>query len=125
MPGCAPSPTGGHSQYNTLLAAQPRSNPETFDPLDRWIAEHLKEDLRVDALAERVHMSPRNFARAYAEKRGCTPAKAVEVIRVEAAFRNSTTRVSKTLFAIACHAPIDRAIVLLLLALDRPNLGGP
>jgi alkylhydroperoxidase/carboxymuconolactone decarboxylase family protein YurZ/AraC-like DNA-binding protein len=83
----APSRTGGHSQYNTLLAAQPRSNSETFDPLDRWIAEHLKEDLRVDALAERVHMSPRNFARAYAEKRGCTPAKAVEAIRVEAARR--------------------------------------
>ena len=26
---------------------------------------------------------------------------------------------------VACHALIDRAIVLLLLALDRRNLGGP
>jgi hypothetical protein len=26
---------------------------------------------------------------------------------------------------IACHARIDRAIVLLLLALDKPSLGGP
>jgi transcriptional regulator GlxA family with amidase domain len=51
------------------------------------MAEHLKEDLRVEALAERVHMSPRNFARMYAKKRGCTPAKAVEVIRVDAARR--------------------------------------
>jgi transcriptional regulator GlxA family with amidase domain len=32
-------------------------------------------------------MSPRNFARAYVEKRGCTPAKAVEAIRVDAARR--------------------------------------
>jgi transcriptional regulator GlxA family with amidase domain len=79
--------TGGQSQYSALLAAQTQSESETFDPLDRWIAEHLKEDLRVDALAERVHMSPRNFARAYAEKRGRTPAKAVEAIRVEAARR--------------------------------------
>jgi AraC-like DNA-binding protein len=59
----------------------------TFDSLDRWIAEHLNDDLRVGALAEQVHMSPRNFARAYAEKRGRTPAKAVEAIRVEAARR--------------------------------------
>jgi transcriptional regulator GlxA family with amidase domain len=51
------------------------------------MAEHLKEDLRVEALAERVHMSPRNFARVYSEKRGRTPAKAVEAIRVEAARR--------------------------------------
>ena len=79
--------SGGQSQYSALLAAQAESESETFDPLDRWIAEHLKEDLRVEALAERVHMSPRNFARAYAEKRGCTPAKAVEAIRVDAARR--------------------------------------
>jgi transcriptional regulator GlxA family with amidase domain len=79
---------GGQSQYSALLASQAQSESETFDPLDRWIAEHLKENLRVDALAERVHMSPRNFARAYAEKRGRTPAKAVEAIRVEAARRH-------------------------------------
>jgi transcriptional regulator GlxA family with amidase domain len=78
---------GGQSQYSALLAAQTQAESATFDPLDRWVAEHLKEDLRVDALAERVHMSPRNFARAYAEKRGRTPAKAVEAIRVEAARR--------------------------------------
>ncbi len=78
---------GGQSQYSALLAAQTQSESETFDPLDRWMAEHLKENLRVDALAERVHMSPRNFARAYAEKRGRTPGKAVEAIRVEAARR--------------------------------------
>jgi transcriptional regulator GlxA family with amidase domain len=78
---------GGRSQYCTLLAAQRQSKSVTFDPLDRWIAEHLRDDLRVEALAERVHMSPRNFARAYAKKRGRTPAKAVEAIRVEAARR--------------------------------------
>jgi transcriptional regulator GlxA family with amidase domain len=77
----------GQSQYCTLLAAQARPKSVTFDALDRWIAEHLKDDLRVEALAERVHMSPRNFARAYAKKRGCTPAKAVEAIRVETARR--------------------------------------
>jgi transcriptional regulator GlxA family with amidase domain len=78
---------GGPSRYCTLLAARAQPKSATFDSLDRWIAEHLKDDLRVEALAERVHMSPRNFARAYSKKRGCTPAKAVEAIRVEAARR--------------------------------------
>jgi transcriptional regulator GlxA family with amidase domain len=55
--------------------------------LERWIVEHLKSDLSVEALADRVHMSPRDFARVYAAKRGRTPAKIVEAIRVDAARR--------------------------------------
>jgi transcriptional regulator GlxA family with amidase domain len=78
---------GGQSQYSALLAAQAQSESEPFSDLERWIAEHLKEDLRVEALAKQVHMSPRNFARVYAEKRGHTPAKAVEAIRVDGARR--------------------------------------
>jgi transcriptional regulator GlxA family with amidase domain len=55
--------------------------------LEQWIAEHLKSDLRVEALAEQVHMSPRNFIRLYAKTRGHTPAKSVEAIRLDAARR--------------------------------------
>src|SRR5262249_21763667 len=40
-----------------------------------------------EVLARRVNMSPRNFARVYVAKRGRTPAKTVEVIRVDAARR--------------------------------------
>lgn len=76
---------GGQSQYSALLSAQ--SESEAFGELERWIAEHLTSDLRVESLASRVHMSPRNFARVYAEKRGRTPARAVEAIRVDAARR--------------------------------------
>jgi transcriptional regulator GlxA family with amidase domain len=78
---------GGQSQYSALLAAQAESASEMFDDMERWIAEHLQGDLRIETLAERVHMSPRNFARVYAEKRGRTPAKAVEAIRLDAARR--------------------------------------
>jgi transcriptional regulator GlxA family with amidase domain len=78
---------GGQSQYSALLAAQADSDSESFSELERWIVEHLKSDLSVNALANRVHMSPRNFARVYAAKRGRTPAKAVEAIRVDAARR--------------------------------------
>ena len=79
--------SGGQSQYSALLAAQAESESETFSDLERWISEHLTSDLKVEALAEQAHMSPRNFARAYAAKRGRTPAKAVEAIRVDAARR--------------------------------------
>jgi transcriptional regulator GlxA family with amidase domain len=79
--------SGGQSQYSSLLAAQAESDSEMFSALEQWISENLKADLHVEALAERVHMSPRNFARVYADKRGRTPAKAVEAIRVDAARR--------------------------------------
>jgi transcriptional regulator GlxA family with amidase domain len=78
---------GGQSQYSALLAAQAESESNNFAELERWIAENLKADLRIESLAERAHMSPRNFARMYAEKRGRTPAKAVEAIRLDAARR--------------------------------------
>jgi transcriptional regulator GlxA family with amidase domain len=78
---------GGQSQYSALLASQADSESDAFSALDQWIAENLTADLKVEALAERVHMSPRNFARAYAAKRGRTPAKAIEAIRVDAARR--------------------------------------
>jgi transcriptional regulator GlxA family with amidase domain len=78
---------GGQSQYSALLAAQAQSDSDTFSELEQWIAEHLTSDLRVEALAERTHMSPRNFARLYAKARGRTPAKAVEAIRIDEARR--------------------------------------
>jgi len=78
---------GGQSQYSALLAAQAHSDSDAFSELELWIAENLKGDLWVEALAEKVHMSPRNFARVYAQMRGRTPAKAVEAIRIDAARR--------------------------------------
>lgn len=73
-----------------MLAAQAKS--EIFAQLERWIAENLKADLKVEALAERVHMSPCNFARVYAKQRGQTPAKAVDAIRVKTCVRLESRR---------------------------------
>src|SRR5262245_27472351 len=78
---------GGQSTYSALLAAQAQSDSDMFNDLAQWVAEHLKHDLRIEALAERVHMSPINFARLYAKTRGRTPAKAIEAIRIDAARR--------------------------------------
>jgi len=78
---------GAQSQYSALLAAQAESESNNFAELERWIAENLRADLSIESLADRAHMSPRNFARMYAKKRGRTPAKAVEAIRIDAARR--------------------------------------
>ncbi|HZF30656.1 MAG TPA: helix-turn-helix domain-containing protein [Gammaproteobacteria bacterium] len=63
------------------------SATDELTELERWIAENLTANLSVEALAERAHMSPRNFARVYTARRNRTPGKAVEAIRVDAARR--------------------------------------
>ena len=77
---------GSQAQFTAKLAGRAGGNGR-FGDLDAWIAANLGRDLRVERLAERMAMSPRNFARAYAAATGATPAKAVEAIRVEAARR--------------------------------------
>ncbi len=79
--------SGGQSQFSALLQAQAEGADDRFGILERWIAENPQSDLRVERLAERVGMSTRNFARRYAETRGRTPSRAVEVFRVDAARR--------------------------------------
>lgn len=78
---------GGQSQFSQLLQAQTQDGA-AFDELNLWISGNLSSNsLTVESLAEKANMSPRNFARAYKQKTGRTPAKAVEVFRVEAAKR--------------------------------------
>lgn len=76
---------GGQSQFSAALKEQTRSATGRFDALHFWMKDNLTADLRVEALAERCGMSPRNFARLYADDTGHTPARAVEQMRVEAA----------------------------------------
>ncbi|KQZ41473.1 GlxA family transcriptional regulator [Duganella sp. Root1480D1] len=77
---------GGQSQFSAPLAAQARENGK-FSDLHAWIAMNLHNDLRVERLAEQAKMSPRSFARSYASETGCTPARTVETMRLEAARR--------------------------------------
>jgi transcriptional regulator GlxA family with amidase domain len=53
--------------------------------LQSWIADNLDANLRVETLAERASMSPRNFARFFRRETGMTPAAYVEELRVERA----------------------------------------
>lgn len=76
---------GGQSQFSEALQQQTRTATGRFDALHFWMKDNLTADLRVEQLAVRCAMSPRNFARIYAEETGQTPARAVEQMRVEAA----------------------------------------
>jgi transcriptional regulator GlxA family with amidase domain len=77
---------GGQSQFSAPLSAQ-TADDGSFSSLHAWMAGHLDRDLRVEALAARLNMSPRHFARLYTDKTGTTPAKAVEAMRIETARR--------------------------------------
>lgn len=77
---------GGQSQFSSHLSAAPAAR-QPLRELQRWMADNLDADLRVEALAERASMSPRNFARAFRRETGLTPAAYVEALRVEDARR--------------------------------------
>lgn len=78
---------GGQAQFSQVLQAQ-TADSASFDALHAWISDNLRDsDLSVERLAAQSHMSPRNFARVYKQKTGRTPAKAIELFRMEAARR--------------------------------------
>lgn len=75
---------GGQAQFSSHLSAQLAERRPLRD-LQSWIADNLGSDLRVEALADRAAMSPRNFARFFRRETGITPAAYVEELRVERA----------------------------------------
>jgi len=77
---------GGQSQFSSQLAAQ-LAERRPLRELQAWIADNPEADLSVAALASRVAMSPRHFARVFREEVGVTPAQYVEEVRVEVARR--------------------------------------
>jgi transcriptional regulator GlxA family with amidase domain len=76
---------GGQAQFSTMLSLQ--HGDDSFAALHAWIAENLNSSLSIPNLAARVGMSDRTFVRRYKQETGCTPAKAIERLRVEAAQR--------------------------------------
>ena len=77
---------GGQSQFSVALRNQAQEGGR-FDALQCWILDNLKEDLSVERLAEQAVMSPRSFARHFVRDVGVTPARFVELARLEAARR--------------------------------------
>ncbi len=77
---------GGQSQFSAHLTAQ-IADKGPIQSVAEHILTHLRSDLSVDALAERAHMSTRNFSRIFLRDIGATPADFVEAARLDAARR--------------------------------------
>jgi transcriptional regulator GlxA family with amidase domain len=77
---------GTQSQFSAQLAGQLAERDPLRDA-QQYIAERPDADLSVSALARRVGMSERNFARCFRDEVGMTPARYVEQARVETARR--------------------------------------
>ena len=77
---------GNQSQFSATLAAQ-QPEREPLREVQRYAVEHPAGDLSVQAMAARAHMSPRHFARAFRGETGITPARYIELVRLEAARR--------------------------------------
>jgi len=76
--------TGGQSQFSAALLAQAPGGSR-FDILRDWISANPGADLQVEALAARAGMSSRSFHRHFTRETGMTPARYVELARVDAA----------------------------------------
>jgi len=62
---------GGQAQF--VERPVPETDVATLGPLLDWMAENLHEEVSVDDLASRAHMSPRTFARRFRSETGTTP----------------------------------------------------
>ncbi|MBK3445162.1 GlxA family transcriptional regulator [Pseudomonas lactis] len=87
---------GGQSQFSVTLSLQ--KSDSRFAELHAWIADNLTLELSIATLAAQAGMSERSFVRHYRTETGQTPARAVELIRVENARRqlaDSTTSIKR------------------------------
>ncbi|MFB7662928.1 helix-turn-helix domain-containing protein [Kitasatospora sp. NPDC056138] len=67
----APHREGGQAQF--VARPLPVCDAASLGGLLDWLRRHLDQDLTVDQLAARAHMSPRTFARRFQEETGTTP----------------------------------------------------
>jgi transcriptional regulator GlxA family with amidase domain len=74
---------GGQSQFSTLLELEPKS--DRIQKAIDYANANLRNSLSVEELAKIANLSPRQFSRAFRVETGYPPAKAVELLRVEAA----------------------------------------
>jgi len=66
-----PHRDGGQAQY--IERPLPRSQCDTVGEVLVWMERHLHEEVTVEQLAARAHMSPRTFARRFQQETGTTP----------------------------------------------------
>lgn len=78
-----PRRTGGQAQYVERL--RPQARGDELAPLREWMLGHLTDDLSVDALADRAHMSRRTLIRRFREETGTSPMAWLASARIDRA----------------------------------------
>jgi transcriptional regulator GlxA family with amidase domain len=66
-----PHREGGQRQYRER--PQPRDGISSLSPVLAWVEAHLDQNLTVDAMARKAHMSSRTFARRFQQETGTSP----------------------------------------------------
>ncbi|GAA0669520.1 helix-turn-helix domain-containing protein [Kitasatospora atroaurantiaca] len=67
----APHREGGQAQF--IARPLPVDDGDSLGGLLDWLRRHLDQELTVEQLAARAHMSPRTFARRFQQETGTTP----------------------------------------------------
>ncbi len=80
-----PRRPGGQSQFSAYVKFRDVGKRPEIQQLLAWMLGHPGEDLSVPALAYRMGMSPRNFARLFRSEVGETPAHFADQARADAA----------------------------------------
>jgi transcriptional regulator GlxA family with amidase domain len=75
---------GGQMQFSRKGEAAPAGR-SALQEVQRWVAANPAADHSVAALAQRMELSPRHFARLFRDEVGTTPAAWVEAARITAA----------------------------------------
>lgn len=75
---------GNQSQFSTLLNQQINAGDQLGDIIN-WLEVNLDKPIKVEQMAERAGMSERNFYRRFTESLGVSPAKYLEIQRLERA----------------------------------------
>jgi transcriptional regulator GlxA family with amidase domain len=75
---------GGQAQFSHMLSHQAFTS-QPLRELQVWMLQHLREDLTIEPLAERMGMSARHFTRVCLRETGMNPGQFVDRMRVEAA----------------------------------------
>jgi transcriptional regulator GlxA family with amidase domain len=104
-----PHRDGGQAQY--IERPLPRSKCDTVGEVLVWMDGHLDEEVTVEQLAERAHMSPRTFARRFQQETGTTPYRWILRQRVLLAQR-LLEATDETVDAIAGRAGFGTAAAL-------------
>lgn len=75
---------GGQTQFSHMLLHQ-ASTTQPLRELQVWMFQHLRDNLTVESLADRMRMSARHFTRVCLRETGLNPGQLVDRMRVEAA----------------------------------------